>query len=717
MRIKKYLIGMIIFSMLLSIPLIARKVSIESSDKKVDFILDYYQVGELAEQSEKPIEWWLKEFSNMGVKTVGINYETIESMVKENRKIQADIISNIVKDTSWRSDYPYDVINYIDDESTDKYDLVVRFEEYSDYEFASKGLKEKYGDKIKLFSGTDSNYIIIDAKYKDGLVSAKDTLFDSEGKVAIKGEKIDSSKARLLPIGIDPEKVEQISKVGMKISPRIGNAPKGWTTDKYLDSVKKDFEELDVVSPYVMFYGEEVLGYPKKIDDTIKFLNRNNLQLGIVETVVERSYSEQDGLDKLIEKIGYGVNKVYSVPDYIQKRYKYMNYEGGEEIGNVLFRAIAERNANIIYFRPFIDEDGLYVEKVNDYKEMFKDLSERLNGHGIEVGETQTYGNNTVRKIAALGLSLGIVSAGILVLRSLLKMSEKTQAIIFAIGMLFSMILVLLLGKTGYMTLALGTAVIFPSLGIVYYNSVMKRVYLYDTDNSYKDSIFKGIRAFVVSALITAIGSVIISAIMSSTRNILDIDYFVGVKIAQLIPFIVYVISFLGLFGFKSDKKRGEDYFTFNDFKSIMLENTKIFYFVLIGTVGVVGYVYLARTGHETGMEPSSAELIFRNLLERVLYARPRTKEFLIAFPALILGVTFAKNKLKPILFATGLAGVIGLTSIVNTFSHFKTPFLISAARLGYSVVFGVIVGAIYLLAMYGLFFAFKKIHRRLSDE
>lgn len=717
MKIRLYLFVLILISALLSIPLIARKVNIEQSNKKVDFILDYYQVEDLAEQSDKPIEWWLEEFKKMGVSSVGINFETIENMMDSGKKIQADIITNIIERPDWRSEYPLDLVSYIDDENTDKYDLVARFENAEDYQFAADGLTEKYGDKIKLFGGTNYNYIVIDTKYKDGLYTDKETLVTNEGKRVGNAKKLEGSIGAILPIGIDPSKVELIENAGMKVSARMTNPPKRWYSQKYLESVFKDVESINNKSSHMVFAGDEILGSPKDLDKTIEFLKKNKLDIGLVETVFERSYIEQKGMDKVLEKIGYNVNKVYSVPSYIQTRYEYVNYKHGEEIGNVLYRAITERNANVIYFRPFIDKDGYYVEKVKDYQNMFSDLSDRLESHGISYGTPEPYGNNTVRKIAVICLSLGVVSAGVLVLRQLFKINEKTQIILFVLGMLGVIGAVFALGRMGYMLVAIATAIIFPSLAITYYNSVNKRIFLYDSDVSYKDSLIKGIKVFIVSALITSIGSLIISAIMSSTRNVLDIDYFKGVKITQLIPFVVYFISFLGHFGYKKVKDRGDDVVTKSDLEEVFNDTTKVFYFAIIGVIGAVGYVYLARTGHEAGLEPSNLELMFRNGLERALYARPRTKEFLIAFPALIIGITFAKNRIKSLYFLSGLAGVVGLTSIANTFSHFKTPFMISVARLMYSTVFGIIIAAVYLAVIFLVITFVRKNYRRFLNE
>ena len=51
------------------------------------------------------------------------------------------------------------------------------------------------------------------------------------------------------------------------------------------------------------------------------------------------------------------------------------------------------------------------------------------------------------------------------------------------------------------------------------------------------------------------------------------------------------------------------------------------------------GVYYIMRTGHDSSIEVSSIEMLFRNKLEEVLIARPRNKEFLFAFPAVKMAV------------------------------------------------------------------------------
>ena len=136
---------------------------------------------------------------------------------------------------------------------------------------------------------------------------------------------------------------------------------------------------------------------------------------------------------------------------------------------------------------------------------------------------------------------------------------------------------------------------------------------------------------------------------------------------------------------------------------------------VLLGIVLLgVGYYYIERTGHDSAVEVSSFEMIFRNALEDILIARPRNKEFLCAFPAVMMLVytSIRKFKLWPILF--GLASVIGMTSVVNTFMHIRTPLYLGFYRTGYALVFGIVIGIIGIAVFEIGHMLYKKLERQI---
>ena len=189
------------------------------------------------------------------------------------------------------------------------------------------------------------------------------------------------------------------------------------------------------------------------------------------------------------------------------------------------------------------------------------------------------------------------------------------------------------------------------------------------------------------------------AAPISSTSFMLEIDIFRGVKLSQLIPLAFFIILFVAYYGFGYDNKT-ERRLEWYDISEILNLEIKVWMVAAVGVIGLVGVYYIMRTGHDSSIEVSSVEMLFRNTLEEVLMARPRTKEVLFAFPAIMVMVYCSARGLKLLSLVFGLAGTIGMTSVVNTFMHIRTPLYLGYMRTGYSLLGGAVLGVIAIVIM-----------------
>jgi hypothetical protein len=89
----------------------------------------------------------------------------------------------------------------------------------------------------------------------------------------------------------------------------------------------------------------------------------------------------------------------------------------------------------------------------------------------------------------------------------------------------------------------------------------------------------------------------------------------------------------------------------------------------------------------------SALELKFRAILDKVMFVRPRTKEFLFGHPALIVGAAFLFARRRSIGLPLVALGVLGQASMLNTFCHIHTPLLLTGLRAFNGLVLGTIVG------------------------
>src|SRR5699024_4841010 len=118
------------------------------------------------------------------------------------------------------------------------------------------------------------------------------------------------------------------------------------------------------------------------------------------------------------------------------------------------------------------------------------------------------------------------------------------------------------------------------------------------------------------------------AAPLSSTNYLLEFGIFRGVKAAQLLPLAFFCLLFLSYYGLFQEH-RASTTLDLRDIVTAMKWNIPVWSLVLLAVVGLCGYYYLARTGHESDVSVSTLEIMMRNDLENLLLARPRTKEFL----------------------------------------------------------------------------------------
>ena len=117
----------------------------------------------------------------------------------------------------------------------------------------------------------------------------------------------------------------------------------------------------------------------------------------------------------------------------------------------------------------------------------------------------------------------------------------------------------------------------------------------------------------------------------------------------------------------------------------------------LLVILAAVGTVYILRTG-DGMLSVSVGEQRARNWLERVLLFRPRTKEFLIAYPAIAAAYCCAAHRSRLTAWLFGVFGAIGFASVANTFCHIRAHFLVSLLRTGIGLALGLVLGMLILL-------------------
>lgn len=707
-RENKFLIIALCFFTLVSGVSIGNRFAIEHNNKTYDIVADYNEINLMAGQTHKNVSYWLKQFRDqMNITKIGILEESISSLMDDdsNMHVSGKVMDQVMQDANWESNYPKELIDAMNQHGYDKYDVLVQMGSQEAVDFVLPAIKDRFEkDKYYTVELNGQAYAVIDGDSTNALYKESYKLIDSQKGGFTQRLDVVGSKIMYISLGLLPEKVAAVQDLGMQVVPRT-LCYDGFNGNQFAKSVVAGYNKYGIVPEYLIAGGDSVMGHDDGIQFAEKYIQDHHIKIGLIETTTQFENILQYGVEDIAKDNDYNAVRIFSVWDYIQNRYQYYGYKGAEEIENTLFRAVTERNVRVIYYKPIKENKDLttYVTDVKEYKTMFQNLENRLEKQGFTYGSATTMKNYQVGYLLKLLMAFGCVAGVLLLLRAFTPIRKREVRILGVLGMLGAAGADYIMPNSFGELLSFSSAVIFACLAITLFTRLSKEFSNHLTPNTSlgKIIVLSGL-TLIACVLVALMGAMMTAAPISSTRYMLEIDAFRGVKLAQLLPIAYFGVIYLAYYGYNTSMKT-RSILEIHDIRELLNTSIKIWMILLGAVIGGVGYYYIARTGHESGVEVSTTEMLFRNFLEDTLIARPRNKEFLCAFPAIMLMVTTSirRYKLWPMIF--GLAGVIGLTSVINTFMHIRTPLYLGFARTGYSLLFGLIVGVIGILVFEGI--------------
>lgn len=268
---------------------------------------------------------------------------------------------------------------------------------------------------------------------------------------------------------------------------------------------------------------------------------------------------------------------------------------------------------------------------------------------------------------------IGVWFIGLGAILVLLVMGQKLGLFKWALAAVF----IGILGYTGLLVIkphlakqlmAMYAAIIYPVLGMFLFLKEDKR------------SVLQTAKDYFLLSGVTLMGALSIVGLLTTNSYAMNIDQFRGIKIVGVVPILFIVL----LMSFKYER------FSLKEIKEFLLKPVNYLIIGILGTLAVMMLIYLKRTGN--GGSVSSLELMFRQFLSDVLVVRPRTKEFLIGHPILVVLMMWGyKKRYIPLM----IVAMIAQTSMVNTFQHLHTPIMASFIRTVHGLWIGLVLGLI----------------------
>lgn len=673
-----FLLILIVAGIISSVCILSNRVEAEESNKTYDLVLDYSSAAEMALESDESMEFWLAHFRSLGVDKLGLPELTL-SALSEKYPSELYLIDaeSLQKQYGWQSNYPAEAQQLL--QETEKGDILVIC---TNAELAS-WIADRFARRCEL--------PVASLPADNG-----DTLFYLTGD----GDEIKGSDLLKFPLGMDPAVQEMAENLGYTLIPR-STPLKNLNGTLYAQDLLSTCAQLQ--TPYLILTGEQIPGLDN--EDTfsaaiLEYLDQTGSALAVVETSQQSMNLVSDSLTELVAASGENAVRVFSMWDYIQWRYKWYGYEGSEEIVNCMYRAVYERNCRVVYLKMMMEQlpngSTVYITEPEEYTVMLESFAQRMNAVGYQQETVHSMGEIDVSYAFCVAVAFGAIAAAVLLLDLFFPLKQKLLYLLTVLGCLCAAGALWLMPNTGRLILSIGGGIVMPLLAAVLltnYASSCKKARPLPLDCT---------AAVTGSALLCLVGGLFACAPLSDSSFMLEMELYRGVKFMQLVPLAGFVCYILLLrfgkpcreFLIQEPSRRKNAIDKLMD-HPIQVRHI-VFTLLAAAVAGVflaVGSYYLARTGHTSGATTSNLEMIFRNLLEEYLPARPRTKEFLIGYPCIMLYIWCLRKDLKWLSAIPGLGAVIGMTSIVNTFLHIRTTFMLSLTRVGIGLAFGLLIG------------------------
>ena len=468
---------------------------------------------------------------------------------------------------------------------------------------------------------------------------------------------------RTLGLGLSESQAKYLAKQGLTIVPRVWNDPR-----YNLGNIEQKIEALRG-HRLVIFDGDEVLGYPDALPALASALKKYKISYGYVEIV------KQGGDLDLKKRMGDNVVRVHSVPkDELKKIDK-------AEALDRFVRAVRERDVQLVYIRPFLPPqiDAFPVEYNIKY---LRELKAKLAAAKFSLGPAAKTPHLRPKGWEIFLLGCGVLCGALFLLDAFTPLPTWLLALLFVAGAgaIFS---VGSLGKTLLLQkyLAFTAALVFPSYAVVSSLARPKKGAVL---------LFWDAALLLLNVVVeTSVGIFLMLGLLADSRFMTGVEVFPAVKLALSLPVLIVAAYFL------LSAVRGS---WWERVKSLLGTRISLLAaglgLILLGALAVL----VARSGNFILPVPG-AEKYFRNWLEIVLFVRPRTKEFLVGYPALYLAALYYLRGNRSWLWLLAAIGVIAPVSVFNSFSHIHTPLLISLTRtlngLALGLVISIIVGLI----------------------
>lgn len=484
-----------------------------------------------------------------------------------------------------------------------------------------------------------------------------------------------------LSLGMVPAEVDAARRASLATEVRVRNfrevVPGG--IDAFFESLVPFGQAFTLI-----FDRDQVLGYDALVPEVAAAIKAHRFAFGRIEAFTARR--GQKGEEQLALLTAPRVIRVFSLaPEELagltpaEARDKYV-------------LAAHERNVRILYVRPFLSTSA-GVDPIQANLEYVGSIADELARTGYKLGKAEPLpAVGTPAPWFALA-ALGALAA------AALAAAETGAALGYGIrparlyggvaaGLAITLATIALHHGTLWRELlALLAALAFPVLAMLWFVPGARQETWPEAPSGGRPVLARSLAGLWAMSAVSALGGFMVAALLAEWSFMMEMRVFLGVKVLLVLPIVIIGLAIAAA-------QAGPEG-VWPRVREWLRQPLRLEYGLLLILVGGAALFALGRTGN-TGLPAlGGIEVSVRTLLERVLVARPRTKEFLIGHPAMMVAIALAVLGARRWVLPVAMVGAVGQTNLVDSFSHIHTPLIYVIERTVYALVIGSLIGAV----------------------
>lgn len=660
---------------LLLIPGISLRIESESENKSVVLSLLYNDIRNKLNKAD--LDAAMEDYKASGINTVSIMEDDVNALVARGDLtcIKYNVLLHKYDQQS------IDIAKFIEqncpDVSYDSYILLISKEETK--QKLAYSMPKKYTDADYGFAGTF-----------DGL----DLYVLYDGRIQLWN----------YTLGYDEKVIDTLYNQGFDIS--LIYKVKNYQNTSYLEEINRIAKKYDV-EYFNIKEGAQENEDLKKVDENYKFIakmiNDNDMTLVVTENTDQLSNQKCFGYQYIFDEVMKGSKKVIrSYETYDDSQSDETNYKHRT---TQFFNSTVDRNIRFLTITqiavadvPFEKCAELTLKATNEYIQKISAEGYTVNG---PVSPVDYFANKELNGAASVVIA-------IMFLLIMIEIVFGKKDIRLTIGA----VILSVLGFAATFVMPASLLSLYPTVFCMIQSCFAMTIVLWFI-KKFKDkmhSVLLAICSVAVILITLLIGAVAMGTMLSGIGYHINNEIFRGIKLSLIVP--VFYTAVLYYFMFIKTEKSS----ILQDIGKVFMADIKVYWILIGAAIAGIGLYYIIRSGNVNKI--SGLEQAMRTTLTEIFPARPRTKEFLIGYPTLILLTYYIKNhNIHVINWILAVGAAILAASVANSFCHVFTDFTFIVSRTINGMLIGIAVSIIAYIVNLVLVKVVTEIFKRLNSS